>query len=143
MILTVQIDIIAPIETVFEVISNPKLFVELESVVEEVEYLSKTRGKGMITRWKIRVPESNEIIINDEICIHYDPPYQMAYSVTKGLRPYSGVHTLSKNPDGTTHLHFSEVWHYNANKEEKIEIIKGLVENVKRHAEKNTKRLSS
>ena len=137
--LCVEMDINAPIEIVFQVIANPQNFVELESVVQKVEVIGGHHGKGMITRWHIQDSNTGKNIINDEECTHYEPPYQFAYRVTAGERPYAGVHTLTQNPDGTTHIEFNEVWYYPTDAAIKKHIIDNMILNVKRMAENLSK----
>ena len=132
-----SIDIDAPINLVFSIIGNPLEVINLEDIVHQVSIISERKqGKGTKTRWVSRDFETGKEAVYIEEIYHYEPPFQMAYRVISGPQFYTGIHTLSKNPDGTTLHEFNEVFHFPGNYDELLAIIQQNVHNVKRIAEK-------
>ncbi len=131
-------DIRAPMETVFEVIEDLKLFVELEENVREVTITSEIkRGEGLTSHWVLEDPVSGEKWEVDEKIIHYDKPRQIAYM---GFAPdgkdYAGTHTLRENPGGGTHHVFHEMFYFNADPDALGDVVGGMVANVKKESER-------
>ena len=136
-----EIDINAPIEIVFQVITDFESFSEIESPIQSVTITSKHRkGKGVTSHWTAISSQTGEVFEWDEEVIYYDPPYQYAFRVTSGNEPFEGVHTLSENPDGTTHLLLSETHFFPLDVDAFAPVIEGLVSNVKKAAEKRANR---
>ncbi|MHA1713992.1 MAG: SRPBCC family protein [Candidatus Ranarchaeia archaeon] len=138
-----EIDINAPIEVVFEVLANPELFVDLEPIVESVTITSEIKkGKGVITHWEFHDPVTKEKFSTDEETIHFEPPYQIAYTTFggSGAQGYTGVHNLSVNPDGSTHDEFNEVFHFKADPEAYAKVIEKMLANVKIASERRVKK---
>jgi hypothetical protein len=133
-------DIAAPMETVFAVIEDIQLFVELEENVQSVTITSEIKqGVGMKSHWELSDPASGAEWFVDEEFIHYDKPRQIAYrGVNAQGKDYTGVHNLSRNPDGTTRLVFNEMFHFDV--DGSIEdIVGGMIANVKKEAERRSK----
>ncbi len=136
-IITRESDIHAPIEIVFNVITDLELFVELEEGVESVIITSKVKeGKGMKSHWVLKDPFSGEKWELDEEIIFSDRPFQYGYVGYAGGKDYSGVHSLSLNPDGTVHHLFHEVFYFDVDEEVYGEIVGGMIANVKKEAER-------
>jgi len=136
-LVTKEADIAASPATVFEVIENLELFVELEENVQKVTITSTIKsGKGMKSHWELRDPASGAEWFVDEEFVHYDKPRQIAYTgVNAQGKNYSGVHNLEARPDGTTHLIFNEMFHFDV--DHSIDgIVAGMIANVKREAER-------
>ena len=136
-ITSASVDIDAPIDLVFTIVGNPLEVVDLEDIVHQVSIVSEQKqGKGTQTRWVSRDFETDKEVVYVEEIYHYEPPVQMAYRVISGPQFYSGTHTLSTNPDGTTHHEFNEVFHFPGNYDELLTIVQENVQSVKRLAEK-------
>ena len=135
---SVEGDVNAPMDVVFDVITDFELFVELEEPVKEViTDPNVEKGKGYKSHWEMEDPESGEKWSCDEEILYYDKPRQYAYAgYGSNGKNYSGVHTLSQNPDGSTHHVFNEVHHFAGEPEIYTEILKQLLDNVKKEAEK-------
>jgi len=136
-LVTKEADIAAPPAVVFEVIEDIQLFVELEENVQKVTITSKVKsGKGMKSHWELRDPASGAEWFVDEEFVHYDKPRQIAYTgVNAQGKNYSGVHNLEAKPDGTTHLVFNEMFHFDV--DQSIDgIVAGMIANVKKEAER-------
>ena len=135
---TVESDINAPMEIVFDVLTDFELFAELDGPVKKVITDPNTvKGKGYQSHWKLEDPGTGDKWELDEEILHYDRPRQYAYSGhgTNG-KDYTGVHNLSRNPDGSTHHHFNEVHHFIADPAVYGKSQKGLSDKVKKEAEK-------
>ena len=135
-----EIVINAPLETVFSILTDFDLFSELEEPVQSVTITSEIKeGKGLKSHWKIIDPDSGDLWSLDEEIVHYDRPFQYAYvGYGSNGKNYTGVHNLSQNKDGSTHLVFNEVFHFNGDPEVYGEILSRLLDNVKKEAEKRT-----
>jgi uncharacterized membrane protein len=130
-------DISAPITTVFEVIEDIQLFVELEEGIRDVKIISDVKqGKGMKSRWVMEDMGTHEVFEVEEEIIHYDKPYQYVYVGSSEGREYSGVHTLTENSDGTTNHLFNEAFYFDIDIDVYNQVVGGMVENVKREAER-------
>lgn len=139
-LVSATIDINAPIELVFKIVSNPLEVVDLEEIVHQVSIISEQKqGVGTQTRWVSQDFEANKEVEYIEEIYHYEPPYQMAYRVISGPRFYGGVHTLSKNPNGSTHHEFHEAFHFPGDEAELQAIVQENVDNVKQIAEQRYK----
>jgi hypothetical protein len=139
-IITKESDINAPITTVFEVIEDIESFGDLEDGVKSVAITSDVRkGKGVKSHWVLEDLSTHEIWELDEEIIHYDRPYQYAYVGYAGGKDYSGVHTLSENPDGTTHHLFNEVFFFDIDVDVYDGVVAGLVTNVKKESERRAR----
>ena len=133
---TASVDIDAPIDKVFIIVGNPLEVVDLEDIVHDVSIVSEQKqGVGTQTRWVSQDFDTDKEVVYIEEIYHYEPPVQMAYRVTSGPQYYTGIHTLSTNPDGTTHHEFNEMFHFPGNYDELLAIVKENVHNVKRIAE--------
>ena len=135
---TVENDINAPMEIVFDVLTDFELFAELDGPVKKViTDPNAVKGKGYQSHWELEDPGSGDRWELDEEILHYDRPHQYAYTGhgTNG-KDYSGVHNLSSNPDGSTHHLFHEVHHFNADPAVYGKSQKGLADKVKKEAEK-------
>ena len=128
----------APPETVFEVIEDLKLFVELEENVKEVTITSEIKsGKGLTSHWVLEDPGTGERWEVDEEIVHYDKPNQIAYiGFAPDGKDYAGIHNLTKNPDGTTHHVFNEMFYFEADPDALGEVVGGMVENVRMESER-------
>lgn len=127
----------APITTVFEVIEDIQLFVQLEEGIRDVNIISDVKqGKGMKSRWVMEDMATHEVFEAEEEIIYYDKPYQYAYIGSSKGREYSGVHTLTENADGTTHHLFNEAFYFEIDVDVYNGVVGGMVENVKREAER-------
>ena len=134
------VDIDAPIEFVFKIVGNPLEVVDLEDIVHQVSIISDIKqGVGTQTKWVNQDFETEKEVVYIEEIYHYEPPHQMAYRVTSGPQYYTGIHTLSTNPDGTTHHEFNEVFHFPGKHDELQAIVEENVNNVKRIAEQRYK----
>ncbi len=134
-----EADIAAPMETVFEVIEDIELFVELEENVRSVTITSEVKkGVGMKSHWELFDPANGAEWFVDEEFVHYDKPKQIAYvGVNAAGMDYTGVHNLSRNEDGTTHLVFNEMFHFDV--DDSIDGIVGdMVANVKKESERRS-----
>ena len=131
-------DVKAPMETVFEVIEDLKLFVELEENVQEVTITSDIKcGEGLTSHWVLEDPGSGEKWEVDEKIIHYDKPRQISYvGFAPDGKDYAGTHNLRENPDGTTHHVFHEMFYFDADPGALGEVVGGMVENVKKESER-------
>ncbi|MHA1839715.1 MAG: SRPBCC family protein [Candidatus Ranarchaeia archaeon] len=126
----------APITVVFDVVTDLELFAEIDPPVESVTITSDIRkGKGVTSHWVAISTQSNKKIEWDEEIIYYDRPHQYAFRVTEGEEVYEGVHTLTENPDGTTHIMFCETYHFKADVDKFADVLEHLLANVKRVAE--------
>jgi len=134
-------DIQAPMETVFEVIEDIKLFVELEENVQEVTITSDIKqGKGMKSHWLLEDPGTGSRWEVDEEIVHYDKPNQIAYvGFAPDGKDYAGIHNLSRNPDGTTRHEFNEMFYFDADPDALGEVVGGMVQNVKEESERRSK----
>jgi uncharacterized protein YndB with AHSA1/START domain len=136
-LITKEADIAAPIETVFGVIENIELFVQLEENVRKVTITSAVqRGLGMKSHWELQDPSDGSAWYVDEEIVHYDKPHRIGYRGENAEgKSYAGVHTLSARGDGGTHLVFNEVFHFVV--DDSIEdIVGGMVANVKKESER-------
>jgi uncharacterized membrane protein len=134
-----SVDIAAPIETVFAVLEDIQLFVELEENVQKVTITSDIKsGVGMCSHWELHDPATGAEWCVDEEFIHYDRPRQIAYAGRNAEgKDYTGVHNLSRNADGSTHLLFNEVFHFDV--DEAIDgIVAGMMANVKKESERRS-----
>ncbi len=139
-IISKETQIAAPVETVFDVVTDLQLFVELEEGVKSVTVTSDiSEGKGTTTHWVLVDQSTGENWELDEEIIYYRKPYQYAYVGSSGGKDYSGVHTLERNPDGSTHHIFNEAFHFDVDPEVYGEVVGGMVQNVKREAERRAK----
>ena len=126
----------APIDLVFDVITDLQLFVELEEKVESVTITSEiTEGVGVRSRWVLTEAGSGAKWELDEEIIRYERPFQYAYVGYSGGKDYSGVHTLEERLDGTTRHIFNEAFYFDVNVAEYERIVGGMVDTVKRVAE--------
>ncbi len=126
----------APIDIVFDVITDFQLFVELEEKVESVTITSDiTEGMGVRSRWVLTEAGTDARWELDEEVIRFRRPFQYAYVGYAGGKDYSGVHTLEELPDGTTYHVFNEAFYFDVNVAEYDRIVGGMVANVKRVAE--------
>jgi hypothetical protein len=133
-----EIDIQAPMDTVFGVLIDFELFVDLEEPVQSIGITSEIKeGKGLKSHWKLLDPHTGEPWSLDEEIISYDRPTQYAY-VGHGSNgnDYTGVHNLSKNADGSTHVLFNEVFHFDADPAIYGNVLTNLLQNVKTESEK-------
>ena len=142
LLLTVERDVRAPIEVVFDVLTDFELFVELEEPVKKVITDPKLiKGKGYKSRWEMENPESGAKWSCDEEILHFERPYQYAYAGHGANgNDYTGVHTLNSNHDGSTHHEFNEVFHFDADRSVFLAVLNRLVDNVKKEAEKDIKK---
>jgi uncharacterized membrane protein len=138
-LVTKTAEIKAPIETVFGVLEDVTLFVELEENVKKVEIVSEnSTGLGMKSHWELYDPATGAEWFVDEEFIYFDKPNQIAYvGVNDKGMDYTGVHNLSKNPDGSTHLEFNEMFHFDVD-DAIDEIVEGMVSNVKKASEERS-----
>jgi uncharacterized protein YndB with AHSA1/START domain len=138
-LVTKSADIAAPIETVFAVLEDVRLFVELEENVKEVTITSEVKsGKGMKSHWELYDPANGAQWFVDEEFIYYDKPNQIAYTgVNAQGMDYTGVHNLSRNSDGSTRLVFNEMFHFDVD-DAIDEIVEGMVANVKKESERRS-----
>lgn len=133
----VESEVAAPITTLFEVIEDLELFASLEANTTSVIVTSShQRGLGVRSRWTALDPENGEEKTFDEEIVHYDKPHQYAYVGGGEGWDYAGVHTLSKNPDGTTHHEFNEIFHFEADRAHFEAAVNGMVTNAKIEAER-------
>jgi len=137
-VITRESDIKAPMDIVFDVITDIQLFVELEEGVESVTIVSDIKfGKGMRSHWVLKDQNSGEKWELDEEIIYSDRPNQYAYlGIDPQGRDYSGVHTLSLNSDGTVHHLFNEAFYFDVDEAVYGEVVGGMVANVKKEAER-------
>ena len=137
LLITKEAVINAPIETVFEVLEDIKLFVELEECVNKVTITSDIKqGKGMKSHWEMEDPGTGEHWEVDEEVVEYKKPELFSYIGNAGGKDYAGIHNLRKNPDGTTHLCFNEMFYFKADPEAMDRVVGGMIENVKKESEK-------
>jgi hypothetical protein len=138
-----EADIKAPMATVFEVIEDLELFVELESNVKKVIITSEIKkGKGMKSRWLLENPETGASWELDEEIVYYKKPEQLAYvGSSPDGKDYAGAHTLGRNPDGSTHLFFAERFFFKGDPGAFRGVIDGMVANIKRISEERTGKL--
>jgi uncharacterized membrane protein len=133
--------ICAPEDVVFDVITDLELFAELDPPVLSCEITSKQkRGVGVTSHWVAISDHSSKRIEWDEEITHYESPHQYAFRVTRGEEVYEGVHTLTKNADGTVTNEFCETFHFAIDIPKAQKTIDDLLENVKRLAEARTRR---
>jgi hypothetical protein len=138
LLLSKEIDINAPMDVVFMVLTDFDLFVDLEEPVRSITITSEIKeGQGLKSHWLLIDPDTGGEWTLDEEIIYYDQPRQYAY-VGHGSngKDYTGVHNLSENPDGSTHVLFNEAFHFEANPDVYGEILDTLLANVKKEAEK-------
>lgn len=139
-IITKESDIDAPMDIVFDVVTDIELFVELEEGVKSVTITSDIKmGKGMKSHWVLEDQSTDENWELDEEIIYSKRPFQYAYIGYAGGKDYSGVHTLTKNPDGSTHHLFNEAFYFKVDPEVYGQVVGGMVANVKKEAEKRAK----
>ncbi len=139
-LITREVDIAAPLDVVFSVVEDLELFEELESNVKRVEITTDIkRGLGMKSRWTLDDGAGGSWYVDEEI-IHYDKPHQYAYvGSSPDKKDYAGVHTLTTNPDGGTHLHFAELFFFSGDQELMGRVIDGMMANVKLYSEKRVR----
>ncbi len=124
-------------ELVFAVVTDFELFVRLEEGVSRVTIISDhAEGVGVRSRWELVDQSTGEQWTLDEEVVSWDPPFRYAYTGNGGGKDYSGVHTLTRNPDGTTHHRFDEAFHFAVDRGVYQEVIEGLMSHVKREAER-------
>lgn len=135
-----EIDINAPLDTVFSILTDFDLFTELEEPVKSVTITSEIKeGKGLKSHWRLVDPDGGGEWSLDEEIIYYDRPNQYAYvGYGSNGKNYTGVHNLSQNADGSTHHLFNEVFHFEGDPEVYGEVLSRLLENVKKEAEKRS-----
>ena len=135
---SVEGDVNAPMDVVFDVITDFELFVELEEPVKEViTDPNVEKGKGYKSHWEMVEPGSGEKWSCDEEILYYDRPRQYAFAGRgSNGKDYGGVHTLSQNSDGSTHHVFNEVHHFISDPEVYKKTLTRLLNNVKKEAEK-------
>ena len=139
-IISKESDIDAPMSTVFSVIEDIEYFGDLEEGVKSVTITSDIKkGKGMKSHWVLEDLSTHETWELDEEIIYYDEPNQYAYIGYAGGKDYSGVHTLTRNPDGTTHHLFNEAFYFDVDVEVYDEVVGGMVANVKKESERRAK----
>ncbi len=133
-----ETDINAPRETVFDVIEDLELFVELEENVKKVDILSEEKkGKGLKSRWELENPGTGEHWVVHEEIIHYDKPHQYSYiGRADDGNDYAGTHTLTENEDGSTHLLFNEMFYFDADPQALGDIVAGMLQKVKQESER-------
>jgi uncharacterized protein YndB with AHSA1/START domain len=133
-----EIDINAPRETVFDVVVDLTLFVELEENVKKVDIVSETKeGKGLKSRWELENPSTGAHWVVHEEIVHYDKPHQYSYiGKADDGNDYAGTHTLSENEDGSTHLLFNEMFYFDADPQALGEVVSGMLHKVKQEAER-------
>jgi Polyketide cyclase / dehydrase and lipid transport len=132
----------APINVVFDVVTDIELFVELEKGVKSVTITSDIKeGRGMKSHWVLIDQKNGEEWDLDEEIIFSDRPYQYGYIGYAGGKDYSGVHTLTQNPDGTTHHLFNEAFYFDIDVDIYNEVVGGMVANVKKVAEERAGKL--
>ena len=130
----------APIEVVFDIVTDLELFAELDPGVQSVTITStKKRGLGVKSHWTAISFFSDKEIEWDEEIIYYERPTQYAFRVISGDEVYEGVHTLTEKPDGTTNIMFCETYHFAADKEKFGKVIDGLLNNIKTIAEERAR----
>ncbi|MDC7235855.1 MAG: SRPBCC family protein [Spirochaetales bacterium] len=127
----------APVEVVFSVVEDLQLFVELEENVKKVTITSEIeKGLGLKTSWELYHPDSGASWFVDEEIVYYDSPRRYAY---EGYSPdgknYAGLHNLSPTDDGGTNLRFEEYFYFSTDEHAMTEIVRGMVNNVKKAAE--------
>ena len=134
-----EIDIHAPLDTVFSILIDFDNFAELEEPVQKVTITSEIKeGKGLKSHWELIDPDTGELWSLDEEIIHYNRPHQYVYvGMGSNGKGYTGVHNLSQNADGSTHLEFNEVFHFDGDPDVYGEILSRLLENVKKEAERH------
>ena len=133
------ITISAPIGVVFDVITDLELFAELDPPVLSCEITSESkRGVGVTSHWVAISDDLSKRIEWDEEIIHWETPHQYAFRVTQGEEVYEGVHTLTKNADGTVTIEFWETFHFAVDALKRQQSIDQLLSNVKREAETRT-----
>ena len=138
LLLSREIDINASLDTVFGVLTDFDIFAELEEPVKSVTITSEVKeGIGLKSHWQLIDPDSGDLWSLEEEIIHYDRPFQYAYvGYGSNGKNYTGVHNLSQNADGSMHLLFNEVFHFDGDPDVYGEIISRLLMNVKKEAEK-------
>jgi uncharacterized membrane protein len=130
----------APIEVVFDIITDLELLAELDPPVQSVTITStKKQGLGVRSHWTAISPFSDKEIEWDEEIIYYEHPTQYAFRVISGDEVYEGVHTLTEKPDGATNIMFCETYHFPADKEKFGKVIDGLLNNIKTVAEERAR----
>ena len=135
-----ETDIQASIKIVFDVATDLELFAELDPPVQSVIITSEIKkGKGVISHWVAISDYSNKRIEWDEEIIHYERPNQYAFRVTAGEEVYEGVHTITSNSDGTTHIMFCETYHFQPDPIKFGNTLEHLLNNIKNEAERRAK----
>ena len=136
-----EIDIDAPLDTVFSILIDFENFAELEEPVKNVTITSEIKeGKGLKSHWELIDPDSGNPWSLDEEIIHFDRPFQYTYAGHgSNGKDYTGTHNLSQNADGSTHLLFNEVFHFEGDPDIYGEVLIRLLENVKKEAEKRAR----
>ncbi|MBI4884769.1 MAG: SRPBCC family protein [Actinobacteria bacterium] len=136
-----SVNIRAPIDVVFEVITDLELFAELDPPVLSCEITSEhRRGVGVTSHWVAISDDLSKQIEWDEEIIQHESPHQYAFRVTQGDEVYEGVHTLTANSDGTVTDEFWETFHFAVDASKRQQSIDGLLENAKREAEARAQR---
>ena len=139
--ITKESDINAPIATVFSVIEDITNFGDLEAGVKSVTITSDIKkGKGTKSHWVLEDLSTNEAWELDEEIIHYDEPYRYAFVGYGGGKDYAGVHTLRKNPDGTVHHIFNEVFYFDVDVDVYDKVVGDMVTKVKKESERRAKK---
>ena len=132
-----EVVISAPRETVFNVLEDIKLFVELEENVKKVTITSDVKqGKGMKSHWIMEDPGTGEHWEVEEEVVEYKKPELFSYIGNAGGKDYAGIHNLRENRDGTTHLCFNELFYFKADPEALGRVIEGMLQNVKKESER-------
>ncbi len=132
----------APADVVFSVLEDLSLFVELEENVRSVEITSEIqKGVGMTSHWELEDPLTGESWSVDEKVTAYNPPHLFSYSgrAADG-KDYAGTHALQQMEDGSTLLRFTEVFYFPGDAESLNRVVGGMVDNVKKTAEKRVSR---
>lgn len=136
-IISMESTIHAPIDIVFDVITDIELFAELERGIKSVTITSDIKeGAGMKSHWILEDQITGEEWALDEEILFSDRPYQYGYIGLAGGKDYSGVHTLTENPDGSVRHQFNEAFYFDVNEAEYGDVVEGMVANVKKEAER-------
>ena len=107
---TIEID--APPEKVFAVLSDITKFTKHEKGVNRVEILSKqSQGVGVHSRWTIEREEG--IVTWEEKVTHWEPSRLFRFEVITPEYKAEGWHKLSPLKNGqATRLEFGKIFHY-------------------------------
>ena len=140
-VIRTEIDISAPMTTVFDITTDFEMFAELESMVQSVTITSTIKhGVGVKSHWVIEDPATKERYESDEEIIHYDRPRQYAYHVKTGQKEYQGVYNLSENPDGSTHIFYCTSFYFDVDRGEYRKVIEDMLLNIKKYSENPPKK---